>query len=69
MSDLTSILIKKNDCFGFHDEMLILFMLLSIVVNSIGSLIDTPGVILGLHPTTERRRYFVTTSLIGWAQA
>ena len=24
--------------------------------------------ILGLRPTNERRRYFVTTSLIGWAQ-
>ena len=27
------------------------------------------GLILGLHPANERRRYFVTTSLIGWAQA
>ena len=27
------------------------------------------GLILGLHPVNERRRYFVTTSLIGWAQA
>ena len=26
------------------------------------------GLILGLHPANERRRYFVTTSLIGWAQ-
>ena len=26
-------------------------------------------VILGLHPANKRRRYFVTTSLIGWAQA
>ena len=25
--------------------------------------------ILGLRPANERRRYFVTTSLIGWAQA
>ena len=24
--------------------------------------------ILGLRPANERRRYFVTTSLIGWAQ-
>ena len=24
------------------------------------------GLILGLHPANERRRYFVTTSLIGW---
>ena len=27
------------------------------------------GLILGLRPANERRRYFVTTSLIGWAQA
>ena len=27
------------------------------------------GLILGFHPANERRRYFVTTSLIGWAQA
>ena len=27
------------------------------------------GLILGLHPANERRRYFVTTSLIGWTQA
>ena len=27
------------------------------------------GLILGLRPVNERRRYFVTTSLIGWAQA
>ena len=27
------------------------------------------GRILGLRPANERRRYFVTTSLIGWAQA
>ena len=26
------------------------------------------GLILGLRPANERRRYFVTTSLIGWAQ-
>ena len=24
--------------------------------------------VLGLHPANERQRYFVTTSLIGWAQ-
>ena len=28
----------------------------------------TTGLILGLRPANERRRYFVTTSLIGWAQ-
>ena len=27
------------------------------------------GLILGLRPANERRCYFVTTSLIGWAQA
>ena len=27
------------------------------------------GLILGLRPANERRRYFGTTSLIGWAQA
>ena len=27
------------------------------------------GLIRGLRPASERRRYFVTTSLIGWAQA
>ena len=26
------------------------------------------GLILGLHPANKRRRYFVTTSLIGWAR-
>ena len=30
---------------------------------------DSTGLILGLLPANERRRYFVTTSLIGWAQA
>ena len=29
---------------------------------------DASGLILGLRPANERRRYFVTTSLIGWAQ-
>ena len=27
-----------------------------------------PGLILDLRPANERRRYFVTPSLIGWAQ-
>ena len=26
------------------------------------------GLILGLRPANERRRYFVKTSLIGWVQ-
>ena len=28
-----------------------------------------PGLIIGLRPANERRRYFVTMSLIGWVQA
>ena len=31
--------------------------------------IHSTGLILGLRPADERRRYFVTTSLIGWAQS
>ena len=31
------------------------------------SFADT-GLIIGLRPSNERRRYFVKTSLIGWAQ-
>ena len=31
-------------------------------------LIAISGLILGLHPANERRCYYVTTSLIGWAQ-
>ena len=30
--------------------------------------IGIAGLVLGLRPANERRRYFVTTSLIGWAQ-
>ena len=30
--------------------------------------VSITGLILGLRPANERRRYFVTTSLIGWAQ-
>ena len=33
------------------------------------TMIGDTGMILGLRPANERRRYFVTTSLIGWAQA
>ena len=29
---------------------------------------DIAGLILGLHPTDEKRRYKVTPSLIGWLQ-
>ena len=30
---------------------------------------DNSGMILGLRPPNERRRYFVTTPLIDWEQA
>ena len=30
-------------------------------------LLAVEGLIIGLRPANERRRYFVTTSLIGWA--
>ena len=31
-------------------------------------MIDDSGLILGLRPANERRRYKVTSSLIGWVQ-
>ena len=45
-------------------------VLLSIVLPLLPSLFCSgiTGLILGLHPVSERRRYFVTTSLVGWAQ-
>ena len=33
------------------------------------NILQMTGLILGLRPANERRRYFVTTSLIGCAQA
>ena len=38
-------------------------------VHRFADLISYFGLILGLHPANERRRHFVTTSLIGWVQA
>ena len=29
---------------------------------------DKSGLILGLHPANERRRYNITHSLVGWAE-
>ena len=37
--------------------------------DTAGTALHISGLILGLRPANERRRYFVTTSLIGWAQA
>ena len=39
------------------------------IASSIMPYITSQVLILGLHPANERRRYFVTTSLIGCAQA
>ena len=36
--------------------------------NTIASIYNNTRLILGLRPANERRRYKVTTSLIGWAQ-
>ena len=41
---------------------------LSFESNVSESICCKPGLILGLHPANERRRYKVTQSLIGWAQ-
>ena len=32
------------------------------------SILSTARIILCMHPANERRRYIVTSSLIGWAQ-
>ena len=41
----------------------------SLFVEENASCNESAGRILGLHPANWRRRYFVATSLIGWAQA
>ena len=38
-------------------------------IKMYSSVVHFTGLILGLRPANESRRYFVTTSLIGWAQA
>ena len=46
-------------------------LLVSNCISPYRSYVDTnaiTGLILGLRPANERRCYFVTTSLIGWAQ-
>ena len=47
---------------------------ISLIIPDIMTFLDIEiytlaGLILCLRPANERRRYFVTTSLIGWAQA
>ena len=39
------------------------------LLSRLGVFFSNSGRILGLRPANERRRYFVTTSLIGWMQA
>ena len=39
------------------------------LLRTIACAVINAGLILGLRPANERRRYFVTTSLINWAQA
>ena len=43
----------------------------SLAVKNLNPLVQVmhAGLILGSRPANERQRYFVTTSLIGWAQA
>ena len=38
-------------------------------IDTLLSALASTGMILGLRPINERRYYFVTTSLVGWAQA
>ena len=37
-------------------------------LQKFGGKAQVSGLILGLHPANERRRFKVTPSLIGWAQ-
>ena len=39
------------------------------IILEIAIYIYCTGLILGVRPANERRRYFVTTSLIGWVQS
>ena len=45
-----------------------IYGLLNIVAPDYHVFDSISGLILGLHPANERRRYKVTPSLIGWAQ-
>ena len=62
-----------------HRHHTLLYIIMVIVVSTISmrclqpysqmsSVVIITGLILGLHPANERRRYKVTPSLIGWAQ-
>ena len=41
---------------------------LTSLVEATEHIVQFTGLILGLHPANERRRYEVTPSLVGWAQ-
>ena len=53
-------------CHILEIKLLMIHMCISLTIFS---RIHSTGQILGLPPANERRRYFVITSLIGWAQA
>ena len=59
---------KTNTLFSFNIHELF-FPLGPADDTSLGKSNDVSGLILGLRLANERRRYFVTASLIGWAQA
>ena len=40
----------------------------TLLVKTLQLIWKSAGLILGLHPANERRRYKVTPSLIGWVQ-
>ena len=55
----------KNNSGAVNDENVVkITFLLQWLIHSLRE----PGLILGLRPANERRRYKVTPSLIGWAQ-
>ena len=51
-----------------YDKYLCLHVLNTAPSKLLPLLVSDSGMILGLQPANERWRYFVTTSLIGWAQ-
>ena len=64
----------SNMCFYFLTPGLLVLLTQRFVLNydklnEETYLRSNTGLILGLRPANERRRYFVTTSLIDWAQA
>ena len=49
--------------------LVIVVVIVIAIIISITTITTNAGLILGVRPANERRRYFVTTSLIGGAQA